>query len=116
MDYINVVGNRLETNSFSKHFRGDIFMAKRIGEYIVVAVDETDDDERWNNIWAYDLNGNLVWRIQDKELFDGKINKVPYVGFRQISDSEIVVTNFSGLSYRVSLVDGKIVGGAESTK
>jgi len=78
---------------------------------IVVLLDIPNDDDTINNIYALDINGKKLWRVQSLKEFNPNIAQFsPYVGISLLDNGNISATNYFGMNYEVSIEDGKILG------
>ena len=79
---------------------------------IIVLLDIPNDDDTVDNIFALDINGKKLWRVQQLSDFNPNITKFsPYVGMSLLENGNISATNYFGMSYEISIVDGKILNG-----
>ena len=95
-----IVGNN------KTEFQDPIDNVKKSGDYYIVLIDVP----QINNLYAVNSEGQIVWQIEDAGRIYGFINDVSYVGTRITETSQIVVTNFNGVTYTVDPANGKIVG------
>ena len=106
---INLNGRRLEFESeiMETHNLKDRFLV-RINSY---DLDENDAD-RGRNVFAYDKNGNFLWRIQDSGLkVLGSSDQEAPCGFTGLGfspDGKFKVFHFCGFEYTLDLDTGEL--------
>lgn len=66
----------------------------------------SEDINMERNIWAFDLNGNLVWKISEPT---GKVyNQNPYTSV-YLRDGKVLAGNWSGADYIVDITNGNVL-------
>jgi len=107
---ITFEGNKL-TLPFNKiSFKQNIDKILEAKGRIVVLLDIPNDDDTIDNIFALDINGNKLWRVQSLKDYNSNITQFsPYVGINLLENGNISATNYFGMSYEISVTDGKIL-------
>ncbi len=107
---ITFEGNKL-TLPFSKiSFKQNIDKILEAKGRIIVLLDIPNDDETIDNIFALDINGKKLWRVQSLKEYNSNITQFsPYVGISLLENGNITATNYFGMSYEISVADGKIL-------
>ena len=78
--------------------------------HVIVLLDIPNDDDTIDNIFALDLNGKKIWRVQPISEYNPNISQFsPYVGMALLENGNITATNYFGMSYEISITDGKIL-------
>jgi len=110
MDKCAVRNNSLIINGKVVNFQYEIDNVKECGNLLIVLVDIPSNVQAVNNVYAVNENGQIVWQIEDAGSVYSIQNDVPYVGTRITETSQLVVTNFNGVTFTVEPVSGKIIG------
>ena len=80
--------------------------------HVIVLLDIPNDDDTLDNLFALDMNGKKLWRVQSLKDFNPNIIQCsPYVGVSLLENGNISATNYFGMSYEISINDGKILNG-----
>lgn len=104
--------NRLCLPSGNVSFKHNIDDILETKGKIIILVDIPNDDETVDNIFAMDINGKKLWRVQSLTNYNPDITQFsPYVGISLMENGNISATNYFGMSYEISIEDGKILGG-----
>ena len=74
----------------------------------VVVVFETDEDDGYDNIFCYTLEGKLLWRIKRAPIDIGGTARSPYVGVNVI-DGKCRAIDFFGRRFWVDVENGRIL-------
>jgi hypothetical protein len=106
----NINKNILIVNDNSVCFDFDIREVKVLDKLIIVLLSIPFDVNFLNNVYAVDMNGKLVWQIQDVRDLYPKNKVLPYEHIRINENNQIVVVNFYGIAYTVNPLSGKIIG------
>lgn len=107
---IELCEKRLHINNSSVYFNYNIQSIIVLNEKIIVLLDIPMGCKEIDNIYAVDMNANIIWRIQSmKERFPENRFFTPYVGV-SYNDDQIVANDFNGGRYVISSIDGKIIG------
>lgn len=76
----------------------------------VVLLDIPNDDNTIDNIFALNIDGKKLWRVQSVDKVYPNITKFsPYVGMSLLANGNISATNYFGMNYEISITDGTIL-------
>ncbi len=107
---INFVDNKLILPTSKLAFKYNIYSVAKIKGGVVVLLDIPNDSDVTENLYAIDLNGQKLWKVQSVKEVNPKITKLsPYVGMSLLPNGNISATTFYGLNYEISAKDGKIL-------
>lgn len=107
---IKFEGNKLSLPFNKISFKHDIDNVIEAKGRIVVLLDIPNDDDTIDNIFALDINGKKLWRVQPLKEYNSNITQFsPYVGIGLLENGNITATNYFGMSYEISIADGKIL-------
>jgi hypothetical protein len=106
MSEFRVEQNTMFIGNNKIEFQHPVENVKKCGNYYIALIDVPNV----NNVYAVDSQAQIVWQIEDAGKVYGIVNDVSYVGTRITESSQIVVTNFNGVTYTVDPTNGKIIG------
>lgn len=107
---INFVDNKLMLPASKIAFKYNIYSVVKIKGGVAVLLDIPSDVEVTENIYALDLNGKKIWKVQSVKEVNPNIKRLsPYVGMALLPNGNISATTFYGLNYEISAKDGKIL-------
>ena len=76
----------------------------------VVLLDIPNEDNTIDNIFALDIEGKKLWRVQSVAKAYPDITQFsPYIGMSLLESGNISATNYFGVNYEISIEDGKIL-------
>ena len=109
---IKFEGNKLSLPFNKVSFKQNIDKILEVKGRIIVLLDIPNDDDTVDNIFALDINGKKLWRVQPLAKFNPNITQFsPYIGMSLLENCNISATNYFGMSYEISIEDGKILNG-----
>ena len=109
---IKFEGNKLSLPFNKVAFKQNIDKILEIKGRVVVLLDIPNDDDTIDNLFALDMNGKKLWRVQSLKDFNPEITQFsPYVGISLLENGNVSATNYFGMSYEISINDGKILNG-----
>lgn len=109
---IKFEGNKLSLPFNKVSFNQNIDMILEVKGRIIVLLDVPNDDDTIDNVFALDINGKRLWRVQSLTSYNPNITQFsPYVGISELENGNISATNYFGMSYEISIEDGKILNG-----
>lgn len=73
---------------------------------IIVRLDTVGKSDYSRNVWAFEKDGSLRWKIEEGDEYNGDIP--PYVGM-EFREGELWVSNWNGYDYEVDLETGELV-------
>lgn len=107
---ISFVDNKLVLPTSKIAFKYNIYSVAKIKGGVAVLLDIPSDVEVYENIYALDLNGQKIWKVQSVKEINPNIKRLsPYVGMSLLANGNISATTFFGLNYEISAKDGKIL-------
>lgn len=107
---ITFADNKLILPASKIAFKYRIYSIAKIKGGVAVLLDIPADEEVTENIYALDLNGQKIWKVQSVREFNPNIKHLsPYVGMSLLENGNISATTFFGLNYEISAKDGKIL-------
>ena len=89
-----------------------------IGQYVLLGIPVGQEYNDYNQNLFYIMDGKIRWQVEDLNAifnYDKRPN-LPFEAIRFSEDGDIIGTNFFGLRYLVSHVDGKIIRQLSSVK
>lgn len=107
---IKFEGNKLSLPFNKISFKQNIDKILEVKGRIIVLLDIPNDDDTIDNVFALDMNGKKLWRVQPLSEFNKEVTRFsPYVGIAEMENGNISATNYFGMSYEISINDGKIL-------
>lgn len=107
---ISFVDNKLILPTSKIAFKYNIYSVAKIKGGVAVLLDIPSNVEVYENIYALDLNGKKIWKVQSVKEINPNIKRFsPYVGMSLLENGNISATTFYGLNYEISAKDGKIL-------
>jgi len=107
---IKYEGNKLSLPFNKISFKQNIDKILEVKGRVVVLLDIPNDDDTIDNIFALDMTGQKLWRVQSLSEFNPNISQFsPYVGMNLLENGNISATNYFGMNYEISISDGKIL-------
>lgn len=107
---ISFVDNKLILPTAKLSFKHNIYSVAKIKGGVAVLLDIPTNSQEVDNLYAIDLNGQKLWRVQSVKEFNPQITRLsPYVGITLLKNGNILATNFFGLSYEVSFKNGTLL-------
>ncbi len=107
---ISFVDNKLILPTAKLSFKYNIYSVAKIKGGVAVLLDIPTNSQEVDNIYAIDLNGQKLWRVQSVKEFNPKITRFsPYVGMTLLKNGNISATNFFGLTYEISFKNGTLL-------
>lgn len=109
---IEFEGNKLKLPFNKVSFKQNIDRVLESKGRVIVLLDIPNEDDTLDNVFALDMTGKKLWRIQPLKEFNPEISQFsPYVGINLLENGNISATNYFGMNYEVSITDGKILNG-----
>ncbi len=106
---IKINKNKLEINGKEITFTHNIRQFKTIGADIAVLLEIPNNDDSIDNIYCYDKNGMIKWRVQPiREAFP-EMKRVYCYEQMNIKEGQISATDFYGRRFIIDPIDGRIV-------
>lgn len=111
--------NNLYFNNSAIYFEHNIYSFVLFDDRIIVQLNELDasaKSDEIDNVYAVDMEGNIIWRIQNKERVCPEYKFIsPYVMINYI-DGELIVNDFNGFRFVFSPDDGTFVKRIQSLR
>lgn len=104
---INFQKNKIILNSKELIFQNDILEAVQYKDKLIIVFD-TKNDEEYNNVYCYDDNKRLIWRIKSAPQEIGGSAKAYYVGI-DILQNQCRVIDFFGRRFIVNISNGEVL-------
>ncbi|ATW25758.1 hypothetical protein [Candidatus Formimonas warabiya] len=99
----------LTVNGHTVSFSFPVRTVKEMDCLLVVLLAIPFDRLVYDNVYAVDSQGEILWQIQNaQEIFPGK-NRLPYENM-MIREGKIVVSDFYGARFFVNPANGEIIG------
>lgn len=100
--------NALYINDELITFDFDIDTLIVMDDKIIVLLDIPYDSSELDNIYAVNLSGKIIWRIEKVAKKFPKLRHDPYVGISMLDD-KLLARQFYGQRYLIDLATGKII-------
>lgn len=116
---VEINQNNLYFNNSAVYFEHNIYSFVLFDDRIIVQLNELDasaKSDEIDNVYAVDMEGNIIWRIQNKERVCPEYKFIsPYVMINYI-DGELIVNDFNGFRFVFSPDDGTFVKRIQSLR
>ena len=116
---VEINQNNLYFNNSAVYFEHNIYSFVLFDDRIIVQLNELDASEKSDeidNVYDVDMEGNIIWRIQNKERVCPEYKFIsPYVMINYI-DGELIVNDFNGFRFVFSPDDGTFVKRIQSLR
>ncbi len=107
---ISYVDNVLTLPNKSVKFPFNIDSMLVYNGVFVVLLDIPNEDNTIDNIFALDIDGKKLWRVQSVAKAYPEITQFsPYIGMTLLESGNISATNYFGVNYEISIEDGAIL-------
>ena len=108
--YLEIKENKLVLPKCEIEFKYKIYDTILIPDCIVILLDVPDNVKDDTNICAVNFNGKKLWSVQAVcEAYPKITGKSSYVGMKRLENGNISATNWVGMTYEISIKDGKIL-------
>lgn len=107
---ISYIDNVLTLPNKTVKFPFDIDSMIVFNGVFVVLLDIPNEDNTIDNIYALNIDGKKLWKVQSVNKVYPNITKFsPYVGMSLLENGNISATNYFGMNYEISIENGKIL-------
>lgn len=107
---ISYVDNVLTLPNKTVKFPFDIDSMIVFNGVFVVLLDIPNEDNTIDNIYALNIDGKKLWKVQSVNKAYPNITKFsPYVGMSLLENGNISATNYFGMNYEISIENGTIL-------
>lgn len=107
---ISYVDNVLTLPNKTVKFPFDIDSMIVFNGVFVVLLDIPNEDNTIDNIYAFNIDGKKLWKVQSVNKVYPNITKFsPYVGMSLLENGNISATNYFGMNYEISIENGTIL-------
>ena len=107
---ISYVDNVLTLPKKNVKFPFDIDSLIVFNGVFVVLLDIPNDDDTIDNIFALNIDGKKLWRVQSvSKAYPNVTQFSPYIGMTLLENGNISATNYFGVNYEISIKDGSIL-------
>lgn len=108
--YLEVKDNKLILPKCEIEFEHLIYDYIVVPDCIILLIDSPADTDEVDNIQAVSFDGKKLWTVQSvTEILPDVTKPSAYVGMKLMENGNISATNWVGMTYEISIKDGKIL-------